>query len=464
MAPAGAARSEVAPLPSTIEMPEQNSPDLQSLLEKVQLSANELDIVGRDNESIRNRCQDIVAKVANAATLGEDLAIVFGQVDALIRELEQTKSELIQRNAIFAIERDAHLELKARMKALSDESEIHKADNSVLRTEAERLNLLASTSETRIEELEQELKETKALAASGEQERNDLNFRVSFLTDELRATQQRMLDVDATLSGAQSELSSERHRIAVLEQNNMSLQSSLADSQAQTARMKTDMEDANIAWESARQQLAVREADIAKLQAEHTRMRALWQQATDAHSSDVSALQSQLDHLKSSSEVTNRLLAESRDELQLKLDEARLEERKTQDALAAASVFEQKLQAAEAMSSELAEKSAEHERAHETVLQRMKPLLKEIKEKEAEIRRLSQQLESTQLRMTGEADRFQDDRERLDETVKTLTEHLEHEKVLRALAEGALEADRRERTQLQHALQSARNGQQISSM
>lgn len=421
------------------------------------MSADEADSVGRDNEEIRNRCIDIITKVQGLSSLNDDLASVFGQVDAIMRELEQTKAELVQRNASFQVERDAHSELRTRFNALHDDNEFHKSDNELLRMEAERFRESVSASEARIETLENEAIETAAQLAVGGVQRQEMDAHIAYLTGELQTAQQTVQDADALISSLQSESSAERHRIALLEQNELSLQASLTEAQQTSARLKTDLDDTNIAWETALQQVAAREADVAKFQAEHTRMRGLWQQATDAHSADVSALQTQLETLKSRAEVNERLLTECRAELQAKTDELRQEERRSQESLTKVASLEQKQQGAESLNKERADRVADLEQAQAKLLQRVKPMLKAIKQKDGEIVKLRQQLESLQSRLVVEAERSNADRERAEDTIKALTESYERERVLKALAEGALETDRKERAQLQQALRSARN-------
>jgi len=423
------------------------------------MSANEADSVGRDNELIRNRCIDIITKVQTFTTLNDELASVFSQFDVTMRELEQTKAELVQRNAIFNVERDAHGELRARFNALHDENEFHKSDNELLRMETERLREGLAATEARVETLENDAIENAAQLAVGAVQRQEMDAHIAYLTGELQTAQQTIRDADALISSLQSELAAERHRVAVLEQNEMSLQTALNDSQQTAARLKTDLDDTNIAWETALQQVAARDAEVAKYQAEHTRMRGLWQQATDAHSADVQSLQTQLEALKSRAEVNERLLGESRDDLQSKTDDLRQEERRSQEALAKVAALEQKQQNYDLLNKERADRVSELEQAQAKLLQRVKPMLKAIKQKDAEIGKLKQQVESMQARIAIESERFNAERERAEETIKTLTESYERERVLKALAEGALDTDRKERAQLQQALKSAREMQ-----
>jgi chromosome segregation ATPase len=442
-----------------IQMPEPPESNLRLILERVHMSADELDTVGRDNESIRNRCLDIVSKVNIAATLGDDLQAAFAQVDVVMRELERTKAELIQRSVIFNMEADAHAELKALHKSVHDENESHKSANEVLRVEVANLRAATEAAEARIETLESDERELSTLLAATEQQRQEFHQRLTYLREEMQAAGDRIKESDALISSLQSDLGAERHRHALAQQNNVSLQSSLADAQAHAARLRTDLEDAKIGWENSRQQILARDAEIEKLQGEHARMRSLWQQATDAHTSDVSALQSQLDAAAARGDLSERLLGESRDEVQARTDELRQEQRRAQDALARIGVLEQKLQTAETLNAEQVERMAELEKGQGALLQRIKPLLKVIAEKDAEMGKAQQQIDSLQMRLAGDAERAAAERDRAEQTIKTLTENLEKEKILKALAEGALEADRNERIQLHHALHSAKNAQ-----
>jgi chromosome segregation ATPase len=107
---------------------------------------------------------------------------------------------------------------------------------------------------------------------------------------------------------------------------------------------------------------------------------------------------------------------------------------------------------------ELAARLAESESHRATLVSQIKPLLKNIRERNDEVDSLQASLEAANARHGADAQKAAAEQARLEALVADLTARLEDERTRRSIAEGALEEDRRARIELQLAVSNAKVG------
>ena len=123
------------------------------------IPADLIETVGRENEGLRHRCEEVVRKVEEAATLRQDLSAVFSHVDVILKDLERTKTALAQRTAALAAERDGSNDLKARHRQLIGDHEQLRGEHVNLLGERQKHIDAVGDAETQISSLQDALAE-----------------------------------------------------------------------------------------------------------------------------------------------------------------------------------------------------------------------------------------------------------------------------------------------------------------
>ncbi|MBV9704053.1 MAG: hypothetical protein JO163_15085 [Methylobacteriaceae bacterium] len=446
-------------LPKKAETLKSNGAELASELRPIVydplISSQTIEGLGRGNEQIRNHCLDIVHKVTSLATINDDLVAVFDHVGSVLSDFELTKAELMQRNVALQTEQEAHAALRTRVYALQQEHDRIKAENAALAPELQRVSELMRAAEQRIEEIEAESTRLGTAASSFEQALHGKSSELAYRTDELESLRRHIQTSDATISGLETELAAQRLRYAVAEEDIRVLQGRLTEAQANVGRLETALKQCQIELESEQQRRTSVESDLQTHRLEHGRARDLWHGESEARAKEIIELQSRHDTAASRLEAANRLHANVSEELRGKSEELRQEQRRTLEGLVNSGVLEKKLEASLASLEELTATVARREASQKALADRVKPFLKAFKAKKADVRQLQQETERLRAALETTIEEGKIHRDALERTARDLAEKLEKEKVLRSIAEGALQVDRQERSQLRSALETA---------
>jgi len=405
-----------------------------------------LSAVGRENEDIRRRHESIIRKASLLSSLEDDLSEIFGHTSQILDDLEKTKSELAQREALIKFERETREAAQSRIKELSEMLEHAQSELDLLRPEMGRLSSALDKAETRIQHLEAEGAQSRDQLAELSRDHAKQCELTGFTAQELEAARSELKKNDLLIAQRNTDVAESALRAELAEQAVATFKDMLTESQSAHARSTTDLEDARIGLHASANRIANLESELHDFQQEHTRMRGLWQREADQHRADVAGLQAQLDQATGIGSVHERLLNEARAELQLKNDEIKRAERRAQEAELAVDHGEQKSRAAEAARDAALVEYATAKAQQKTMLRRVRPLIIALREKQVEARQLGLRMHDMESRLEMRASEFAALSLNSETRMRALIEELEAERSRRILAEGALSADRDSRT------------------
>lgn len=418
-----------------------------------------LDAVGRINEDIKNSCFDFIRKLDELTEVRGTFIDIFDRVGKILADREQTKSALVERSMMLARAENAHQELKGEYRALYEQSEDYRAENSLLRTENERVVELVHSRESRIETVEEELREQTEAATTLRNELEHERNRLSRLADEIQSAQTQISKNDALISQLQVDLSAACDQRAFAEQRAQTLEAGLAESQQNATKLQTalaeceiyakglagNIREQEIAVVSGKRQIEELEALLASKQSEHQYAETRWQQETEQAREAIAELESQIDKLTDRSHAGDRLLADARAELQAKIDELRAEERRGHELEAKLNHSYERQESDASEIDELKHRLDKKERAHTHLTSRAQAVIRAMRDLKVHLEKADQRAQLIGERLAAETRRFEAQTEGLEQTIRDLTEQLEKERLLKAITEGALEAARQNR-------------------
>lgn len=409
------------------------------------MPADLLETVGRENEGLRHRCEEVVRKVEEAATLRQDLAAVFGHVDVILKDLERTKAALAQRTAALAAERDNSHDMKARHRQLLSDHDQLRDENVSLHSERQKHQDFAGETETQLQGLMEALAD-KSKHFTDLSRRSDADReRLAQMEIDVRAAREEMQRADDLIFSLQSDLSAARDHATLVEEDNKTLQANLSDARQQIARLARRENEAQAILTANKQRIDDLELMVNSERSEHGKTRGLYQGESASRRAEVSSLQTRLDAMTTRAEANDRLLGETRTQMHTKIEELRKAERRIQELLTASGPLDTRVASLEQENKALHQKVSELVAVQLSLSDHSETLAKSVRAKDKDAAGLKQRVEALTDRFHIEMNRYEEERERMQQTIARLGEHLEKEKLDRAMAEGALEVARKHR-------------------
>jgi crescentin len=405
--------------------------------------------LGAENEALRGLVVDAARKIEDL----DHLKLAFGRIiDPLQRTLQALEQEKARNASLLSSlseSRSTAEGLRENVQQSEKSAAALSATNEKLQLQLEELRAAAASLEsTRIELLnEKSLKNTQIV---------ELESRLSAesvarlaLTDEHRIVTDQAQTAAKRLGILEAEMVEARQKIALSDDERRSLKNALEQTLAEVARLSRQLTDGNNALAAAQTRRAQLETSFADAEAERLRLVTALDEANERHRSESSTQTMRLDALQSRAATAEKLLAEARTNLTARADEVRSFERKLTDTTIARNAAEKKLAQIEGAQEAQERQIKDLEQARAALLERNTALGKNMRARETELARAEEKIQaSNELIARLEAD-LQTNRVRADKRIEEMNALLEHERMDRAVAEGALEATRKDNARLQ---------------
>jgi chromosome segregation ATPase len=419
-------------------------------------SPAELDALARTNEELRDRCINIVNRADDLLTLRNEFIEVFGEVGKILKNTEGTSASLVQRSTMLALEEEEHSALKARHRALHEENESHRSENSALRGEIHSYGELASGREARIQGLESELTAEKDNAASLQAVLEQERFMANMTTEKLQAALSNIRNDAVLIETLQTHNAALSDRCSTAEFHARALQENLAQVNSIAEALRDNLSALEHKAEGLTQGLAAAEGEMANLRKrtdtleatlstsrlEHDMAQTLWQQRAKENRDEIAGLEAQLSAERSRADAADQHLAATRVELNAKDADLRAKEGHADQLEAKFAPLNERAEEARKMVAELETRAAEDERARARLADRAQALVRAMNDKKAKLESAEVRAELLRERLANETAKFAADSEQLEQKIHVLTSQLEKEKNARVVMSGALEAAR----------------------
>lgn len=420
-----------------------------------------LDQIGAENEEIKNRCIDVVRKIDDLSALKTHFIEISNWIGEILSVREETNAALVEKAMMIALAEGALADSKAEARALYDEKGSLASENALLLAENERLKEAVRNRETRIENVEAQLHEATDSAAQLRLEIEGLRDQLFHVRNELQAAQEINANNDTLISQLQTDLAATRDQSVFAQQHAEMLQANLTETQDKLTRLQSqhsesqiyasgladNIREMEIALESERSQLAKLDELLASNQAEHLKAQNRFREEKETDQSKIAELVAHIDRFEAHAKASDKLLIEVRAELQAKIDENRAHERRVQEVEQKFVRLSGHSENLGAEATELKAKLEERERAHDRLNGRAKGLIRAMRDLQTLLAKSEQRAQLAGERLTAENNRFDENKKRLELTIRDLTEQLEKERLSKMVTAGALEAARQQRLQ-----------------
>ena len=405
--------------------------------------------MGEENEVLRNLLTDTGRKIGELDELKEAFEKIVAPFNSTLRALEREKSQTLSLSAMpeeartsydnlrtefYQIERKATA-LEAESAKLREDLELSRESNRGLESTRLELSTDIAARHSQFTDLERQL-------AQETTQRRSLSEAHSTLQEQFDSAEKRIGEVEGELAAAQEKL-------ALLEDEKRSLQLAVDSALNETASLTRRLAESDNKLTATLSQLSKVEASFAEANTERGRLGAALDEANAQHQAERNSLNIRLDALQSRTGTAERLLAEARQNLIARTEEARAFDRKSVEATIARNNAEKRLTQIEAghEARELQIKDLEH--ARNGLTERHNAASKTLKTRETALARAEEKIAAlTERNGHLEAD-VQVSRTNIEKRVEDLNSALQRERMERAVVEGALEAARKDNSRLQ---------------
>ncbi len=412
--------------------------------------------LGRSNEALRRELDAISENFQVVDTIRGALDQVRGALDQSLADLERSNALLRQTETELAAEREAHRLSQDELGSLRRRHDITvtERDTASLRL-AETSKSLADL-DAQFVQVEAELQTKTQYAGYLERRGEDMAEQHRAAESEISALRRRLVDVDQRLTATEASLSETMIRATVLDAERMSLDQSL-----QTALVQN---------QSAARSVAARDTELAELRAEVDRMRnEVLRQENEYHklsiamdevnvrgASEAAEVRVRLDAVQARANLAERLLTEQRQKVRDGAEMIRQLERAAADAIQRSQSLDQRAIRAEEARNKAEEQLRLGGAARDAAIERASSTGKALRVKEELVMTSDRELAEVQVRANALEETLRRDRGTFEARIAQLSAELERERSERAVAEGALEAARRDRVALQRDVASLR--------
>ncbi len=427
---------------SPVEEPRPTPPVAHDLEAAPEPEPEALSAVGRENENVRRRHEEIFRKAQWLVSLQDDLADAFGHSERTLEDLARTKLELAKLEAIGKFEHEAHEEAIQRAEALREASERANSELELLRPEATRLAKAARDSAARLQALEGEHATLREAHAQMQIELAKEVGAGKFLWQDLDAARAELQTADALIEQQRFENAQLTQKLEIADETARALNQSGEDLHRQLARSAADLDKERAALTEARARITSLESQLDERQREHARLRAQWQSEADQFRSEIGELRGQATHAAAVEAVQERMAQDLQAEVKSKNEELRRAERRAAEAESAAAQAAEKLKDAQIARAKAEANRVSGRSMHQTLARRFKPLIQALRAERNDGKQKRAVIADLETRLEHKTHELNLHSRKSEARAAALIAELEAERSRRILLEGALSVNR----------------------
>lgn len=412
--------------------------------------------LGEENEAVRMLLLDAEHKIGELDTIKSSIAKLLDPVSSTLRNYEETKGEKLILQRALNNAQDVCTKLRDELAAMQKKAAAFKAECAHLQEAgvAARQNMAAleRNNAQQLAELAEHRTRAAELQNLAQRQASELQLR---RIENLRLGE-RAVAADQQIVQLEAELQTSQQQAKQTKQERATVQASLEKSFNELARTARALSDAEKAHASTAARLQATQRNLADVQAERAELSATLDEAVHQHRDTLNVLSSRLETIQARSTLTENLLNEARQALTSRADEIRALERRLIDAATEHGALAEQLGSAEAALAERETRIKDLEAERVALTEHGRKLIQLANEREAAHRQAQQQVgEQSEL-----ATRLQDELGAASSShevrIADLEAQLQREQLDRAMAEGALEAARKDMARLLHEISALR--------
>jgi crescentin len=412
--------------------------------------------LGEENEAVRMLLLDAEHKIGELDTIKVSIAKLLDPVSSTLRNYEETKGEKLILQRALNNAQDVCTKLREELAVMQKKAAAFKAECAQLQEAGaaakQNMAALERNNAQQLAELAEHRTRAAELQNLAQRQASELQLR---RVENLRLGE-RAVAADQQIVQLESELQTTQQQVKQTKQERATVQASLEKSFNELARTARALSDAENAHASTAARLQATQRNLADVQAERVQLSATLDETVHQHRDTLNVLSSRLETIQARSSLTENLLNEARQALASRADEIRALERRLIEAATGHGALAERLGSAEAALAEREARIKDLEAERVALTEHGRKLIQVANEREAAHRQAQQQVgEQSEI-----ATRLQDELGAASSShevrIADLQAQVQREQLGRAMAEGALEAARKDMARLLHEISALR--------
>lgn len=404
--------------------------------------------LGEANEGVRNLLIDVEHKIGELETIKRSIVALVDPVNKTLRALEEAKAEKISLHASLNNTRITNNKLRTNLDNAERKVATLESESSRLRESVTVAQQKMSAYETTRAEQTTELNARRAQVADLQRRLQQQAADLEIARDEYRRLSERMTLTDKRAVQLESDGDAVRQRFLLTDKERATLQTAVEKANAEITMLSQRLLDTDKNLAATQIRLQKTEMNLGETQAERHRLAANLDDINQRHQNEVNSHKTNHETLQARALLTDKMLDEARQSLTERAEEIRAFDRRLADLTRMHSVIGEKLGLIETTLSERTSKIKELEQARATLAEQNDMLTKSVATRENAYNRAQEHIQALEERIQLLESEVKATRQSNDTEIEILNAKLQREQISRTMAEGAVEAGRKDITRL----------------
>lgn len=410
--------------------------------------------LGEENEIVRNLLIDAEQRITELDTIRTSLGRLVNPVSKTLRDFEQAKAEKLSLQSMLNSTRIAYNKMREDLTTAEKRA-------ATLETECVRIRELLTLAQQSVNSLEsikteQSAELTTRRAQIGELQRlvQKQATELQVARDESQRCVERVAAADRKMAQLEAEASAASQKFQLADRERTAVQAQLDKALNDAAQMSRRLVETDKMLGETQLRLKQVEVALAETQAERFRVAAALEDANEAHRKEANALNARLESLQARVQLSDQLLEESRQTLAARSDEISAFDRRLSEATMSRSAIESKFGQVEAALTHRDTQIKDLEDTRAALEERNTELMHAVNTRENAYNRAQEKIQAQDDLIQMLEAQIKGARETFELQLEELKAQLQREQLDRSMAEGALEAGRKDIARLLREISS----------
>ncbi len=414
--------------------------------------------LGEENEAVRNLLIDAEHKIGELETIKKSIGRLVDPVSKTLRAFEEAKSEKLTLQGALNNTRVAHAKLREDLNASEKRA-------SALDAECTRLREVLAIAQQSVNALETTKNEQSAELATRRSQISDLQRQLQHQATELQVARdenqraaERVAMVERRIIALEAQANAAQQKFQMSDKERAAVQAMLDKSLNDAAQLSRRVLDADKALGAAKARMHDLEADLNDAQADRNRLATALEETGERLRSETIAHNARMEALQARASISEKLLDESRHTLSARAEELGAFDRRIAEATQMRDAIESKFAQVERALAERDAQIKELERSRAAMAERTETLQQAVDSRGDAYGRAIEKIDAQENLIRLLEGQMRAARETNDLQLEEAQAQLQRERLERTMAEGALEASRKDIARLLRELASLQGG------
>ena len=407
-----------------------------------------LDSVGQQTEDVRERVDLLMDRLEDLKSLAEDFDQIVQPINGFVQQHTHARAKLIELQTLLSREIEGGRQTRIELTSLQDAHAKATDDLAAALSHSQKQSSLLGDQDALISDLRLRIEDKTNSLRNMEQVLAAESERARTFAAENQTRRSEIEALEGVRSRMERELQDAYDAIGRYESENMRLQNT-ADGFAQRfANLKSQLAELEPQVQAGREEISALQAKLLVEQTGRQKAEAAREAERSTQAMEITALQMKIEGLNSHVETTDRILANTRDQLRDKAEAHRTVEKTLKDLEIEKGGLERKVETAQEALTRQVSQIQELQKLNTDLQARCDMLSKALAAKDSLVEGANRKATTLASRLELLSAKAEQERIGLEAANRRLIEELQAEKAERSLAQGALDIARSSRTKL----------------